>query len=106
MLDFGLSRLHLDENGRALPERKKTGFRGTVRYASITVHERRDAGRNDDLRSFLYTVVEWFTGWLPWASTHSRAVVYRSKVSTSLEKLCSGVPEEVLLIAEHIKDLK
>jgi serine/threonine protein kinase len=40
MIDFGLSKLHLDEKGIPFPERKNTEFRGTIAYASINAHNR------------------------------------------------------------------
>jgi len=41
MLDYGLSREYLDKNGKLRPLRHDAGFRGTVRYASVTAHSDR-----------------------------------------------------------------
>jgi len=41
MLDYGLSREYLDKNGRLRPPRNDAGFRGTVRYASLSAHNDR-----------------------------------------------------------------
>jgi len=41
MLDYGLSREYLDKNGRLRLPRHDAGFRGTVRYASLTAHNDR-----------------------------------------------------------------
>lgn len=106
LLDYGLVRLHLDDSGKPVPERPKTGFRGTVRYASIAVHERKDAGRKDDMWSLLYTIVEWFQGRLPWAANATRNGVYEAKVNTSVETLCLSLPNEMLTMAQHISSLK
>jgi len=38
MLDYGLSREYRDRNGRHRLPRDDAGFRGTVRYASVTAH--------------------------------------------------------------------
>lgn len=38
MLDYGLSREYQDKNGRLRLPRDDAGFRGTVRYASVTAH--------------------------------------------------------------------
>ena len=38
MLDYGLSREYRDKNGRLRLPRSDAGFRGTVRYASVTAH--------------------------------------------------------------------
>ena len=41
MLDYGLSREYLDKSGKLRPPRQDAGFRGTVRYASVTAHSER-----------------------------------------------------------------
>lgn len=38
MIDFGLARRFLLNNGEVRPARDSTGFRGTARYASINSH--------------------------------------------------------------------
>ena len=44
MLDYGLSREYLDKNGKLRSPRQDAGFRGTVRYASVTAHSDRVGG--------------------------------------------------------------
>ena len=39
MLDFGLSRQWMGNDGKIKPPRNIVGFRGTVRYASINAHK-------------------------------------------------------------------
>ena len=38
MVDFGLSKVHLDKNKKPLPARTNTDFRGTLTYASLNAH--------------------------------------------------------------------
>ena len=38
IVDFGLSKKHLDERGVPVPQRKKADFRGTVSFASLNAH--------------------------------------------------------------------
>jgi len=38
MVDFGLSKIHLDKNGKPFPPRQNTDFRGTLTYASLNAH--------------------------------------------------------------------
>ena len=40
MVDFGLSKVHLDRNFCALPPRQNTDFRGTLTYASLNAHNK------------------------------------------------------------------
>lgn len=41
MVDFGLAKIHLDENGVPVPQREKTEFRGTLTYASLNAHDKK-----------------------------------------------------------------
>uniref|UniRef100_A0A915KL72 Protein kinase domain-containing protein n=1 Tax=Romanomermis culicivorax TaxID=13658 RepID=A0A915KL72_ROMCU len=41
VVDFGLSRFFIDDEGRHRPEREKAPFRGTLRYCSINAHKRK-----------------------------------------------------------------
>ena len=38
MLDFGLARQYVNQNGDVRAPRAAAGFRGTVRYASVNAH--------------------------------------------------------------------
>ncbi|VDL75179.1 unnamed protein product [Nippostrongylus brasiliensis] len=64
LLDFGLAR-QFKSKGR-VKRRGHVGFRGTLRYVSLNVHERRDQCPCDDLISNFYTMVELCEGCLPW----------------------------------------
>lgn len=66
MLDYGLARQYVHKNGRLRDERESAGFRGTVRYASLNAHYKKDLGRRDDLWSLLYILIEFRRGELPW----------------------------------------
>lgn len=41
LLDFGLARFYADTHGVIRPERSGVGFRGTMRYCSLTAHNRK-----------------------------------------------------------------
>ncbi|KAL6726402.1 hypothetical protein Aduo_008375 [Ancylostoma duodenale] len=56
LVDFGLVRRYKNMDGTVRPLRSRAGFRGTVRYVSIRVHERIDQGPADDLVSLVYSV--------------------------------------------------
>uniref|UniRef100_A0A1I7XGH9 non-specific serine/threonine protein kinase n=1 Tax=Heterorhabditis bacteriophora TaxID=37862 RepID=A0A1I7XGH9_HETBA len=56
LVDFGLVRRYKQLNGITRPLRPKAGFRGTVRYVSIRVHDRKDQSPADDLVALLYSV--------------------------------------------------
>jgi tau tubulin kinase len=75
VLDFGLVRLFLDPQGRPRAARRKAGFRGTARYASLAAHRGEDLGRVDDLWSLFYMLVELLVAKLPWRSVKDKDAV-------------------------------
>ncbi|KAA6383328.1 MAG: putative Tau-tubulin kinase 1 [Streblomastix strix] len=68
LIDFGLCKKLFMKDGIVVKPSMKGSFRGTVRYASINSHRKRELGRNDDLMSLIYIFVEFYTGKLPWAN--------------------------------------
>lgn len=40
LVDFGLSKIHLNKDGTPVEERKNMNFRGTVAYASLNAHNK------------------------------------------------------------------
>ncbi|KAF1761775.1 hypothetical protein GCK72_010031 [Caenorhabditis remanei] len=67
MLDFGLCREFVKRGeGKLRTQRANAPFRGTTRYAPLNSMLELDTGRKDDIESWLYMVVEWTSGGLPW----------------------------------------
>ncbi|EGT53278.1 hypothetical protein CAEBREN_04123 [Caenorhabditis brenneri] len=67
MLDFGLCREFVKrDEGKLRTQRASAPFRGTTRYAPLNSMLEADTGRKDDIESWLYMVVEWTSGGLPW----------------------------------------
>uniref|UniRef100_A0A7E4UU49 Protein kinase domain-containing protein n=1 Tax=Panagrellus redivivus TaxID=6233 RepID=A0A7E4UU49_PANRE len=68
MLDFGLCRKFLgDQTHKDLRmPRASAPFRGTTRYASLAALRQIEQSRKDDIEAWLYMVVEWTAGQLPW----------------------------------------
>lgn len=44
-------------DGRIRKPRSYAGFRGTLRYVSLTVHSRAETGPRDDLIAWFYSMV-------------------------------------------------
>ncbi|VDK84448.1 unnamed protein product [Litomosoides sigmodontis] len=70
MIDYGMVRSFIleDSNTQKITlrkPRKRVLLRGTLRYCSPNVHRRMEQGRNDDLLSLLYMLIELCSG-LPW----------------------------------------
>ncbi|CAJ0566406.1 unnamed protein product, partial [Mesorhabditis spiculigera] len=110
LLDFGFVRQWIiwkDDGGNETmmrPPRKKGHFLGTSRYASPHVHARKDQGRRDDLWCFLYMVVEFITGKLPWRNDSDRVIAEKKK--TVGTKLLKGCPVEFFKMYHHIRWLR
>jgi len=70
LIDFGLCRQHHHfENGeiKTQRQRKVRQFRGTPHYAAISAHKGGDQFPKEDIESWLYVVIEFMTGELPWS---------------------------------------
>lgn len=105
MLDFGLARQYITPTGEVREPRPTTGFRGTVRYASVNAHLAKDLGRNDDLWSLFYMIIELGTGELPWRKVKEKDEVGKLKAECDHSKLIKGFPSEFFLFLKHIQDL-
>ncbi|KAA6325200.1 MAG: putative Protein kinase domain containing protein, partial [Streblomastix strix] len=66
LIDFGLCKQLPIVDGKVIKPTKPGNFRGTARYASPNSHNLLELGRQDDLISLLYMLVEYYTGSLPW----------------------------------------
>ncbi|KAA6397116.1 MAG: putative protein serine/threonine kinase [Streblomastix strix] len=66
LIDFGLSKKLFIHNGKITKPTTPGNFRGTLRYASPNAHNKIELGRQDDLISLLYMMIEFYTGKLPW----------------------------------------
>ncbi|KAA6373236.1 MAG: putative protein serine/threonine kinase [Streblomastix strix] len=66
LIDFGLCKKLNVKDRIVVKPSMKGNFRGTLRYASINAHRKRELGRNDDFMSLIYIFVEFYTGSLPW----------------------------------------
>jgi tau tubulin kinase len=109
IIDFGLSKRHLLENGLARPKRTSARWVGSRRYMSPNTHLRKEQGRRDDLISLMYVLVEFATGTLPWAHLRGLANLDRvrdMKLLTSDDKLFGGLPDEFRQMMAHIRSLE
>ncbi|CAD8072850.1 unnamed protein product [Paramecium primaurelia] len=66
LIDFGISKVYRDANGRHIIFKDQKSFLGTTRYASIAAHLGHELGRKDDLESLMYILLYFLRGQLPW----------------------------------------
>ena len=80
---------------------------GTVRYASINIHDGFEPSRRDDLISIGYMLVYFIKGNLPWqgldATTKEEKYkkIGNVKKQTSIEKLCKDLPIELKVFIDY-----
>ncbi|MFH4975544.1 hypothetical protein AB6A40_002253 [Gnathostoma spinigerum] len=106
MIDFGMSRRFRFNNGIVRRERWYAGFRGTMRYVSVTVHERREQGPADDIWSLFYSMVEMIEGFLPWRDVTDGDEVALIKKNILFQELGKLVPQELSSIPSHLNTLR
>ncbi|CAP30353.2 Protein CBG11150 [Caenorhabditis briggsae] len=70
LVDYGLVRRFMNPDGTRRKLRNRPGFRGTLRYVSVRVHDRKDQSPADDFVSMAYSGVELLLVNLPWKLTH------------------------------------
>ncbi|KAA6394660.1 MAG: putative protein serine/threonine kinase [Streblomastix strix] len=68
LIDFGLCKQLNKKDGLIIKPTAPGSFRGTMRYASPNAHKHIELGRQDDLISLLYMMIEFYAGKLPWSS--------------------------------------
>jgi serine/threonine protein kinase len=54
LIDFGLATFYLDENGQHICDDNESDMIGTIKYASLNIHEGHRFSRRDDLISLVY----------------------------------------------------
>uniref|UniRef100_A0A5S6QZ77 Protein kinase domain-containing protein n=1 Tax=Trichuris muris TaxID=70415 RepID=A0A5S6QZ77_TRIMR len=106
LIDFGMSRRYRTVDGRLMPRRKKTGFRGTILYASERAHRYEELGTVDDLISLSYVIIEMLIGKLPWCTENNFSKVQQMKSDYSLNDLTSSLGTHMQKFANHISSLK
>ncbi|CAJ0963671.1 unnamed protein product, partial [Mesorhabditis belari] len=106
LVDFGMARRFLNKNGNNFrPPRHYAAFRGTMRYVSIRVHERREQTPTDDLISLYYTLIELCEGSLPWRLLTDHDEILTQKLRYDKHKLFMYTPKAMEEFYEHINNL-
>lgn len=99
MIDFGLSKEFVMDDGSIQTLSHSNGFVGTPRYASRNSHLGVSQSRRDDLEALGYMCIFLLKGSLPWQSIkikdkklkHKELNLQKGSIQLSL--LCAGLPE-------------
>lgn len=111
LIDFGLSRFFLDENGNHVPCQDDCQIAGTMRYISLNVHHKKTCSRRDDLESLAYILIFMLRGTLPWAGLRENTIarmerkVRKLKETTPLGEICEGIPREFQTFLNEVRKL-
>ena len=106
IIDFGLAKRYRDpKTNQHIPYKNNKNLTGTARYASINTHMGIEQSRRDDIEGICYVVLYFLKGSLPWQGLTARnkndkyKKIMETKMSTSIETLCKGLPS--IFIKSH-----
>ncbi|KAI6189816.1 CK1/TTBKL protein kinase [Aphelenchoides bicaudatus] len=100
VVDYGLVRCFKTPDGKIREQRLRAGFRGTLRYVSVSVHLRKEQGPSDDLVSLFYTFLELLRGELPW-----RHLQHQDQIKTAKEQLKVDDFQQIsACFGEHLRE--
>ncbi|KAL3074610.1 hypothetical protein niasHT_035683 [Heterodera trifolii] len=103
LIDFGMARKYIKDDGSQHRPRAATNFRGSPRYAAISAHLGREYSRKDDIESWFYCMIELFKGALPWSNVGEMKAIGDAK---AIADLLSGCPSEFGQVLKYIDDMK
>lgn len=100
------------KTGLHIPYIDGKSLTGTARYASINTHLGIEQSRRDDLESLGYVLIYFLRGELPWQGMKARTMkekyekIMEKKISSPIETLCKGFPDEFASFINYTRDLK
>ncbi len=112
LIDFGLAKKYILNNGQHIPYKSGKNITGTARYCSIYTHLGIEQSRRDDLESIGYVLIYFLRGNLPWQGIKTKCndkhyeKIGFVKQSTSIEVLCSDFPNEFCNYFNYVKQLE
>ncbi|KJH39790.1 hypothetical protein DICVIV_14322, partial [Dictyocaulus viviparus] len=80
MLDLGIAKRIVGDDGMIPEPREKVAFMETRRYASRACHQMKEQDRKDDVESWCYMVLDIFDGkCIPWRELIENDETFRMK---------------------------
>ncbi|XP_037930372.1 casein kinase I-like [Teleopsis dalmanni] len=113
LVDFGLCHQYRNpKTGKHIQCNLRDNFCGTWSFASINALRSRTQSRRDDLEAIGYLLIYFHRGNLPWdglsGETDSQKFekIAEIKISTNVEDLCSGLPDDFMMYMLYCRSLK
>lgn len=113
IIDYGLAKKYRDpRTGQHIPYKDNKSLTGTARYTSINTHLGIEPCRRDDLEAIGYVLMYFLRGKLPWQGIAAKSKkekyekIMEAKVSTPIETLCKGFPEEFATYLTYCRGLR
>lgn len=109
IFDFGLSKKYMDPSGEHIAYKENSHLVGTARYASIHTHGGIEQSRRDDLESFVYMMIYFLKGRLPWQQfngDNKYKLILGKKLELTTRELCAGLDPAFRNILDYVRALK
>ena len=112
IFDFGLAKKYMSSAGQHIKYREGKSLTGTARYASVNTHLGIEQSRRDDMEGLGYVFLYFLRGSLPWQGIKAKDVkekyekIKERKMTTPVEELCKGHPDEFAQYMHYVKNLK
>ena len=112
LIDFGLAKKYMSSSNEHIKYKEGKGLTGTARYASVNTHIGVEQARRDDIESFMYVLIYFVKGGLPWQNLKAKTVkekydlIREKKIVTTIQELCGGLPAEFARAFEYVRNLK
>uniref|UniRef100_A0A7E4V4H9 Protein kinase domain-containing protein n=1 Tax=Panagrellus redivivus TaxID=6233 RepID=A0A7E4V4H9_PANRE len=105
IVDFGLARRYKNPDGSPRKVRPHAPFRGTTRFMSPNMHQRKEHGPVDDLWSLMYTLTELAEGGLPWRLLRDFEDIGNMKRTKRMEEVWRHLPPTMTSFKLHLTKL-
>ena len=107
LIDFGLAQLFRNPATYLhAPHSVDHSIVGTLPFMSIAGQQGHAQSCRDDLESLAYTIICSARGDLPWTNlSYDEEAVLQSKLLTTVEKLCKGLPAPFCAFVNYVRSL-